>query len=229
MRSFRCPTRQFTGTFPVHIFRWATAPGCWSKFGWASLICLLAGCASPARQGRGLPEPVPLARQLNALTGDAAPEESQRLAETVIRRSQELSVEYRSVQPAWAHNLLVRTGFRNRGLCYEWLQDLNRALVVLELKHFTLHWGVARPRTLREHNALVVTACERPFAEGIVLDPWRKSGRLHWVAVGRDDYNWTEKVDTESVERPVAIAPTSDTPASDTGEEATDQPPTPGW
>ena len=210
----------------VHMFRWAAAPSCWSKVGCASLICLLVGCASPARQGRGLPEPISLARHLNALAGHTASEESQRLAETVIRRSQELSVEYRSVRPAWVHNFLVRTGLRNRGLCYEWLQDLDRALIVLELKHFTLHWGVARPRTLREHNALVVTAWKRPFAEGIVLDPWRKSGRLYWVAVSRDDYNWTEREDGERVdERPLAIDPVSGDSASDTGEEAVDKPP----
>lgn len=190
----------------VCICRGAPAPSWWSRLGGASLIWLLAGCASPARQGRGLPEAVLLARQLNALTGNAAPEESQRLAETAIRRSQELSLEYQSVRPAWANNFLVRTGLRNRGLCYEWLQDLDRALVGLELKHFALHWGVACPRTWREHNALVVTAREKPFAEGIVLDPWRKSGRLHWVAVGRDEYDWKERLGWRSVECPVTNA-----------------------
>ena len=44
--------------------------------------------------------------------------------------------------------------------------------------------------TLREHNSLVVTAHRLPFAQGVVLDAWRHSGRLWFGGVATDKYPW---------------------------------------
>lgn len=157
-----------------------------------AVALLLAGCASPARSGRSLPDPAALARDLDALTGGRAPEEARLIAETAIERARWLAVQYRAMRPAWFHNMLVNAGRRPRGLCYQWAQDLKAALDRLPLRAFELHWGCAEEATPGEHNAVVVTAKGRPFEEGIVLDAWRKSGVLCWAPVRKDKYEWLE-------------------------------------
>jgi hypothetical protein len=66
-----------------------------------------------------------------------------------------------------------------------------KRLQTLNLTTYELHWGVAyKGSELREHNSVVITALNQPFEKGLVLDPWRNSGDLHWAAVGRDSYPW---------------------------------------
>ncbi len=82
-----------------------------------------------------------------------------------------------------------------------------RELQTLRLTTLELHWAEARPRTLREHNSVVITARGTPFLEGIVLDGWRNSGRLYWSPVALDrSYPWREN-DTGYMGRVVDAAP----------------------
>lgn len=132
-----------------------------------------------------------LEQELNALSQAVDPPEARRVAETATRESAVLAEEYQLVRPAVAHNLLVVMGIKNRGLCYQWTEDLMQRLQALELKSFQLHWAVAyRGSELREHNCVVVTVTGQRFFEGIVLDPWRDSGNLYWARVSKDSYPW---------------------------------------
>jgi hypothetical protein len=49
-----------------------------------------------------------------------------------------------------------------------------------------LHWGAAYAKGPDESNCLVVTARNQPFQDGIVLDAWRKGGRLFWCPLKKD-------------------------------------------
>jgi len=119
--------------------------------------------------------------------------EAERIAQEALNYSAYLAEEYELVQPAVLHNVFVRLGFKDRGLCYHWTEDLMRRLKSLELKAYQLHWGVAyRGSELREHNSVVITAKDHAFEEGIVLDPWRNSGELYWALVKSDRYPWQE-------------------------------------
>ena len=119
--------------------------------------------------------------------------EAKQIAETAITYSMDLAVEYDLVRPAALHNVFVRMGIRDRGLCYQWTEDLMRRLQRLELKTYQLRWGVAyRGSELREHNSVVITARGEPFETGMVLDPWRNSGDLFWALIQRDKYPWKE-------------------------------------
>lgn len=104
----------------------------------------------------------------------------------------QLAAEYRLVRPPLFHNLLINLGFKRRGLCYQWAEDLTAKLELLHLESLELHWGVAHAGTFREHNTVVITAWNQPFATGIVLDPWRESGKLVWASVTNDTYIWVE-------------------------------------
>jgi len=57
------------------------------------------------------------------------------------------------------------------------------ALKELKLRTLVLHWGVAYDHTSSENNCLVVTARNQPFTDGIILDGWRRAGRLFWCPV----------------------------------------------
>jgi hypothetical protein len=119
--------------------------------------------------------------------------EARQVAETAITYAGELAAEYQLVRPAVFHNILVRVGLKDRGLCYHWTEDMMKRLQSLELETYQLHWGVAyRGSELREHNSVVITARGQSFENGIVLDPWRHSGDLFWVPVKTDTYPWEE-------------------------------------
>ena len=118
--------------------------------------------------------------------------EAERLAVAAHTESQRLGREYRAVGLPQFHNFLVNTGLKRRGLCHHWARDLGQRLAALRLHTLVLRWGIARGGTLREHNAVVVTARGQPFERGIVLDPWRHSGRLFSAEVSADKYPWQE-------------------------------------
>ena len=172
-----------------------------------AVVLILAGCAGlnhsnkasqdtaksyPKHQTDGYPEKVvALQKELTALEDTTDPAEARTVAETAIRYSAHLAIQYNVVRPAVFHNILVRIGVRDRGLCYQWTEDLIKELAALNLKTYELHWGVAyRGSDLREHNTVVVTANGYGIEQGIVLDPWRNSGELYWVAVKEDKYPW---------------------------------------
>ena len=134
-----------------------------------------------------------LVYDLAALNHNSDGTEARRVAETALQVSAILAKEYRLVRPPILHNLLIQMGLRDRGLCYHWTVDLMSYLNTLQLKSYQLRWGVAyRGSDLREHNTVVVTANGQPFEDGLILDPWRHSGKLYWVVVKNDRYPWRE-------------------------------------
>jgi len=139
-----------------------------------------------------------LQNDLAALNGRTSIVEAGQVAQTAIQYSAYLAEEYKLVRPAVLHNVLVRIGLKDRGLCHHWTADLMEQLERLELKTYQLYWGVAhRGSELREHNSVVIAAKGQRFEEGIVLDPWRDSGELHWTPVKNDRYPWQERPRSE--------------------------------
>ncbi len=130
-----------------------------------------------------------LENDLVALNHGFARKEARKLAETALQASAFLTEEYELVRPPILHNVYVRMGWRDRGLCYQWTEDLMSHLMALQLEDYRLRWAVAhRGSDLREHNTVVVTANGQSFEDGLVLDPWRNSGNLYWVVVRNDTY-----------------------------------------
>jgi hypothetical protein len=171
---------------------------------------LLTDCAEPtstsvvepARTGRPeitLPRgdvvaEAQLRTKLAMLSPTVRVDEAERLAQCAYVTSRQLAREYRVVFPPALNNILINTGARKRGLCYQWTEDLLHQLNALKLETLELHWGEAFARTFSENNGVVVTAKGQPFAQGIVLDAWRYQGRLYWGPVRKDPekYEWKE-------------------------------------
>jgi hypothetical protein len=158
--------------------------------------------AEPARTGRPeitLPRgdvvaEAQLRTKLAMLSPTVRVDEAERLAQCAYVTSRQLAREYRVVFPPALNNILINTGGRKRGLCYQWTEDLLHQLDALKLETLELHWGEAFARTFSENNGVVVTAKGQPFGQGIVLDAWRYQGRLYWGPVRKDPegYPWKE-------------------------------------
>lgn len=113
------------------------------------------------------------------------------MATTAVEASATLSAAYRPARLPWFNNFLVNSGIRERGLCYQWRNDLFPHLFRLKPKTLQLHLATAKRGTIFEHNGIVVTARGQPFGQGIILDPWRGGGKLRWARVQQDKrYPW---------------------------------------
>ena len=165
---------------------------------------LTGGCASSPRIEReggvtrlsalGRQEAAQITTALMTMHPACDPAEARRLADTAVRAGGELAEKYRVSLPAPEHNLLINMGLRERGLCWQWTWDLSGALAPLRVQTFDLHWGVSNFDRFNEHNSVVVTPRGRPFAEGILLDPWRLGGQISFFAVTKDpEYKWIER------------------------------------
>ena len=141
-----------------------------------------------------------LANQLAGLSRRVDPNEAKLLAECAYATVAQLRQEYRMFGTPIFNNFLVYHGWRKRGYCFQWTEDLLLALDTLKLKTLELHWGDTYRDTWRENNCLVVTAKGQPFERGMILECWRHFGHLRWnlVPSDQDPYyentKWAEKV-----------------------------------
>jgi len=172
-------------------------------------LVLCAGCAStmseipPPCSFNGVDDVSPasaqltrlqmLTRRLLALGPNIDPAEARQVAATALQTSLTQRREYEVTGGATSHNLAVASGKKRRGLCIHWTRDLLDALRALDLRTFTLYWGIANEgNVVSEHSTVVIAARGEGFHEGLVLDGWRYSGCLYWGAVIADRYRWLE-------------------------------------
>lgn len=156
-----------------------------------SLVLLITGCAhkvdSEAEQAVRI---AALQQELLTLNPSADPQAAKRFAETAVTRCIELRDEYGVRLTPWMHNVEVNSGFRPRGLCYHWADDLRDVLRPLASPYWSVYKIKAKPKTPREHNALSVTKFGDDWQNGIVLDGWRYAGVLYVGPVNGDKYPW---------------------------------------
>ena len=149
-----------------------------------ALGCGQASPSAPAPEQR-------LAAALVGLSAQVDPSEAASLAEVAFGTTAALRERYRPLAPPQLGNLAFHLGLRERALCCHWTEDLLGALSALRLRSLELRWGVAhRGSALREHSAVVAVPRGASFAQGLVLDAWRDSGRLYWTRADRDRYTW---------------------------------------
>ena len=144
-------------------------------------LCVSAVCASDEYSIKAL------RKALVALASDVDPGEAELLSVTAHTTARSLAREYRVVLNPEFTVFLVNVGMRKRGWCGHWAQDIGARLKELKLKTLVLHWGEAYPGTSSENNCLVVTARNQSFENGIIIDGWRRAGRLFWCQVKKDD------------------------------------------
>jgi hypothetical protein len=148
------------------------------------LAFLLLLNPASARDERSIKD---LSKKLTALAPDVDPVEAERISVTAHTTARKLAREYRVVLNPELTVFLVNVGLRKRGWCGHWAQDIGARLKEIKPKTLVLHWGVAYDQTSSENNCIVVTARNQPFEDGIILDGWRRAGRLFWCPVKKDD------------------------------------------
>ncbi|HEU0207510.1 MAG TPA: hypothetical protein VFQ78_00885 [Candidatus Udaeobacter sp.] len=168
----------------------------------AVLIAVLAICTGVLASGGQPPNfEVPpkdsanaeaLANQLAALSPRVDRNEAKLLADCAYATVARLRKEYRMFGTPIFNNFLVYHGWKKRGYCYQWSEDLLLALDTLKLKTLELHWGESYAGTWQENNCLVVTAKGQPFDRGMILDSWRHFGHLRWNLVPSDEDRYYE-------------------------------------
>lgn len=157
-----------------------------------SLLVLLLALTSTA-WARDEKSTADLAKALAALAPSVDPAEAQLVSVTAHTTARALARQYRVVLNPEFQNFLINIGLRDRGYCGHWTRDIGERLKELKLNTLALHWGSYEPGRSGESNCIVVTARNQRFDEGIVLDGWRRAGRLYWAKVPKDDeYKWKE-------------------------------------
>jgi hypothetical protein len=116
-------------------------------------------------------------------------QEAALLSGTAHPTSRQLAREYGVHGDPAIHNYLINIGLRKKGICADYTRDIGARLKEFHFKTLVLHWGAAYAKESDENNALVVTARNQPFLDGIILDGWRRGGRLFWCHV-RDDHEY---------------------------------------
>lgn len=150
------------------------------------LSLLLASCVNVGTPETRAVRVRQLSQDLQKLSPTVNPAEADKLAHTAIEVSAKLSQDFKPMCLPWANNALRNVGLRKRGLCYEWRDDLYPHLHVLNLKTLQLHLTSAFRTKPREHNGIIVTARGQRFEDGLILDPWRRGGRLWWGTFDQD-------------------------------------------
>ena len=120
-------------------------------------------------------------------------DEARRVAICAYTTGQEFRRKWRVVWPPGLQVVLVNTGRREGGLCYQWATVLLLRLNAMKLQTLEPHWAESFANTLSEHNVIVVTAKGQPFIQGILLDNWRCGGHLlYGLAAADPEYKWRE-------------------------------------
>ena len=171
-----------------------------------TLFALAVACAaySPpasARPGWGLflatsaDDPV-LRQRLVDLSPTVSPEEARRVAYIAYTTGRELAQKWQMGASPTVHSFLINIGVKKGGYCHQFATELLLRLHAQKLQTLELHWAESDAGTETEHNVILVTARGQPFAEGIMLDNWRRAGRLLWGPLNGDpDHKWQENRD----------------------------------
>jgi hypothetical protein len=131
-------------------------------------------------------------KALMSLGPNIDPAEARLLAHEAVNYPKALANQYNLVQPAYLQNILVNYGYRKNGLCWQWTRDMAKHIQARKWKSFDFFHATANRRRFNEHNSLVVTAKGQGVRQGMLLDPWRDSGKLFWKRTTNDPkYYWT--------------------------------------
>lgn len=159
------------------------------------LLLLLAGCSvkRPTAQ-ENLNSIKRLSQLLQHKSKGIEPREAEDLAKSSILYAQRLAHDYKVVAPPLWQNTLVNLGFKKRGLCYEWANDLWGYLNAKHYKSLELYYIGANIGSYFEHNAIAVSAKGEGIKKSIVLDAWRNSGKLYFIEIDKDEkYDWKKR------------------------------------
>jgi hypothetical protein len=170
------------------------------------LLVLLAGGCAGGHPGGPPPadtrEIAALAREIGGLGPGVDPGEARRAAQVAFEHTRRLALEYEITDPPLVHNAKVNMGLKPRGLCWHWADDLEARLAEENFRTLSLHRAIANadePFRI-DHSTVIVSRRGDTMFEGVVLDPWRNGGVLHWTRTRADaDYDWRPRAEVHEM------------------------------
>ena len=138
---------------------------------------------------------VKLSTLLHTLNSHITSSETMQLSHDVFAKTAKLTKEFEMTSPPQYHNFLVTIGVREKGLCYHWSDALYSYFTTQNYPSFEFHLvGANIGEYWSEHNSLVIVTKGMPIEEGIIIDPWRKGGKLYFSKVKEDKkYIWRHR------------------------------------
>jgi hypothetical protein len=134
-----------------------------------------------------------LRARLAGLSPSVKPEETRHVVFIAYTTGLELARKWEMGSSPTMHSFLINIGVKKAGYCHQFATELLVRLEAQNFKTLEFHWAESDAGTDTEHNVIAVTARGQPFAQGIMLDNWRRSGRLLWGPLDGDpDHTWQE-------------------------------------
>jgi hypothetical protein len=164
----------------------------------ASLIFAVSAQSAEARRPNQLvlatsAEDPALRARIVGFSRTVNPEEARHLTWIAYTTGLELARKWEMGSSPTMHSFLINIGVKKGGYCYQFATELLVRLEAQQFKTLEFHWAESDAGTDTEHNVIVVTARGQPFEQGIMLDNWRRSGRLLWGPLNGDpDHTWQE-------------------------------------
>jgi hypothetical protein len=155
------------------------------------MIMCLSACAhtieSPAQR---LSRTELLTQKILALSPIITVQEARDFASTAVETSVQLGLKYGVSLSPWLHNASIHIGLKERGFCYQYMEDLYASLKTVKNENLAMYFIAAKRGEIGEHHALTVIAKNSPWNSGIVLDAWRANGTLYFGSLQEDHYPW---------------------------------------
>ena len=138
-----------------------------------------------------------MARAILALSPSVDPAEAARAARISYSHTAELARAYQITDPPLIHNFKVNRGLKPRGLCWHWAEDMEKRLKAEKFRTLDMHRAIANHDNARiDHSTAIISAKGATMFQGIVIDPWRKGGKLTWMRVADDGrYKWRPRAE----------------------------------
>lgn len=131
-----------------------------------------------------------------ALGPNVDPGEARRAAQIAYDYTRQLAIDYQITDAPLVHNTKVNLGWKPRGLCWHWAEDLQNRLNAEGFETLEMHRAIANADNdwLIDHSTAIISAKGDTFDQGVVLDPWRQGGVLFWSPLADDTrYDWVER------------------------------------
>jgi len=132
-----------------------------------------------------------LYKEITSLSNTISKDEALDIALFSTSYTKQLANSYDLVGTPKFQNFLINIGLKKKGYCYNYADDLAKALHQRGYQTVSIYRAAHKIHTYFEHNCVVITPKERNDI-GVILDGWRNAGKLYFDYMSRDrkNYNW---------------------------------------
>lgn len=132
-----------------------------------------------------------LTSKIMILDSQISKTDAKRISAHILKVSKDIKDEFNPIRYPWVNNTLVNLGFKKKGLCWHWSDELYSRLIgkIEPLKIQRVGANIGR---LSEHNAVILSSIDSDINSSILIDLWRLGGNPLIMSVKDDEsYLWS--------------------------------------